>query len=125
MLALVLVLLSAELVTVIFARGQFSLQDAAVVSKFNSLYVLQAPVFLIGILYGRLLLVEGHSRDLFVGAIISVGLAIAANLILAPIINGAGIPVAATIAYAASAIWLRMRLSAVLRERRIVSNHND
>lgn len=123
-LASLLVLLSTELVTLVFSRGQFGAQDVAVVSKLNALYVLQAPVFLAGVVYGRLLLVEGHSRELFIGAMLSVGCAVAANVILAPLLNGAGIPVAAAIAYAVSAAWLRIRLRAVLRERRIASGHD-
>ena len=98
--------------------------DVAAVSKLNALYVLQAPAFLVGVMYGRLLLVEGKSRVLFSGAILSVTCAVVANLILAPILGGAGIPVAGVIAYVASAIWLRVRLAAVLRERRAAEDHD-
>jgi putative peptidoglycan lipid II flippase len=118
LLALLIASLSTELVTLVFNRGQFGAQDVAVVSKLNALYALQAPAFLAGIVYGRLLLVEGHSRELFVGAVLSVVCAIAANLMLAPLIDSAAIPVAAVIAYVVSAFWLRLRLRAVLRDRR-------
>ena len=117
-LAVLLVLLSTELVQLIFGRGHFGAQDVSVVAKLNALYVLQAPAFLAGVVYGRLLLVEGHSRDLFIGALLSVACAIAANLLLGPIIHGSAIPVAAVIAYAVSAVWLRVRLGAVLRARK-------
>ena len=118
LLALFLVLLSTPLVQIVFGRGQFGAEDVTVVARLNALYVLQAPAFLAGVVYGRLLLVEGHSRDLLSGAILSVACAVVANLILGPIIHAAAIPVAAVIAYVASAAWLRTRLSAVLRARK-------
>ena len=118
LLALFLVLSSTPLVQIAFGRGQFGAEDVTVVARLNALYVLQAPAYLAGVLYGRLLLVEGHSRDLLSGAILSVGCAVVANLILGPIIHVAAIPVAAVIAYVASAAWLRVRLGAILRARK-------
>ena len=123
-LAVLLALLSTEIVMIVFNGGRFGAADVAAVSKLNALYVLQAPAFLVGVMYGRLLLVEGKSRVLFSGAILSVTCAVVANLILAPILGGAGIPVAGVIAYVASAIWLRVRLAAVLRERRAAEDHD-
>ena len=117
LLAVMLVFSSTQLVQLIFGRGHFGEQDVTVVAKLNALYVLQAPAFLAGVVYGRLLLVEGHSRDLFIGAVLSVGSAVAANLILGPLIHDAAIPIAAVIAYAVSAVWLRIRLAAVLHAR--------
>jgi putative peptidoglycan lipid II flippase len=123
-LAILLALLSTEIVTIVFNGGRFGAADVAVVSKLNALYVLQAPAFLVGVTYGRLLLVEGQSRALFSGAILSVACAVTANVILAPFLGGAGIPVAGVIAYIASAIWLRVRLTAVLRERRVAEERD-
>ena len=124
LLAMLLVLAATELVQLIFGRGHFGAQDVTVVAKLNALYVLQAPAFLAGVVYGRLLLVEGHSRDLFLGALLSVGCAVAANLILGPLIHDAAIPIAAVIAYAVSAVWLRIRLAAVLRARQATDPHD-
>jgi putative peptidoglycan lipid II flippase len=117
-LALLLAWLSTDIVTLVFNRGRFGGEDVAAVSTLNALYVLQAPAYLVGVIYGRLLLVEGQSRALFAGAILSVVCAVAANLVLGPIMGGAAIPVAAAIAYIASAIWLRVRLAGLMRERR-------
>ena len=121
-LAVLLALLSTDIVIVVFNGGRFGIDDVAAVSKLNALYVLQAPAFLVGVMYGRLLLVEGQSRALFSGAILSVVCAVAANVALAPVLGGASIPVAGIIAYVASAIWLKLRLRAALRERRIAGN---
>jgi len=49
---------------------------------------------------------------------------VAANLILGPLIHGAAIPIAAVIAYAISAVWLRIRLAAVLRGRKTLDHSN-
>jgi putative peptidoglycan lipid II flippase len=117
LLALILVFSSTQLVQIIFGRGHFGEQDVTVVAKLNALYVLQAPAFLAGVVYGRLLLVEGHSRDLLIGAVLSVASAVAANLILGPLIHDVAIPIAAVIAYVTSAVWLRFRLAAVLHAR--------
>ena len=117
LLAVLLAVLSTMIVTLVYSRGQFGAQDVVEVSKLNALYAMQAPAYLAGVLYGRLLLVEGHSRILFVGAILSVACAVVANRVLAPWMGGAGIPVAATVAYVVSALWLRLRLLAVLRAR--------
>ena len=94
------------------------MEDIAAVSTLNSLYVLQAPAYLAGVVYGRLLLVEGQSRALLVGAIFSVASAVVANVILGPVLGSAAIPISAAIAYLASAIWLRIRLKATLQTRR-------
>ena len=117
-LAVLLASLSTDLVSLVFGRGRFGAQDVAVVSKLNALYVLQAPVFLAGVVYGRLLLIEGHSRDLLLGAVLSVICAIIANLVLSPWIGSNAIPIAAVVAYLVSAIWLRLRLRSVLCGRR-------
>lgn len=116
-LALLLAWLSTTIVTLVFNRGRFGAEDVAAVSTLNALYALQAPAYLLGVIYGRLLLVEGQSRILFAGAILSVSCAVAANLVLGPVIGSAAIPVAAAIAYVASAVWLRARLAALWRER--------
>lgn len=118
-LAILLALLSTAMVTIVFNGGRFGADDVAAVSTLNALYVLQAPAYLVGVVYGRLLLVEGQSQVLFAGAILSVACAVVANLALAPILAAAAIPVAAAIAYVASAIWLRVRLTALLRARRL------
>lgn len=116
-LAAILALASPVVVTLVFQRGQFSAGDAEAVSRLNALYVLSAPAFLIGVYYGRLLLVEGQSRTLLVGALLSVVTAVAGNLTLLRPLGAAAIPVASVLAYLVSAIWLRVRLGAVLAER--------
>ena len=117
-LAVVLALLSTAMVTIVFSGGRFGPGDVEAVARLNALYVLQAPAYLAGVVYGRLLLVEGQSRALLSGAILSVACAVAANVALGPLLGSAAIPIAAAIAYVASAIWLRLRLGVLMRARK-------
>jgi putative peptidoglycan lipid II flippase len=101
---------SAPIVALVFEGGRFGAADTTVVATLNALFILAAPANFAGAFYGRLLLVEGHSRTLLSAAVLSIICAVLVNLALAPLAGAYGIPIATAVAYLASALWLRAKL---------------
>jgi putative peptidoglycan lipid II flippase len=108
---------AVPIVAFVFQGGRFDSGDTAFVARLVTIFVLAAPAYLVGVFYGRLLLVEGRSRSLLAGAALSIVCAVLCNLALVPLLGAHAIPMATALAYVASALWLRVRLGACLRER--------
>ena len=104
---LVLVALSGPLTTLIYQRGAFTAADARLVSEVQSLFFLQLPFYLIGILGVRLLSALGHNRTLLAISAVNVVTNLAGDWLLMKWIGLPGIALSTSLVYAASAglIW--------------------
>ncbi len=106
-----LIALSAPLVRVVFERGAFTPDDTARVAVVQSVYLLQAPFYLAGVLGSRLLSALLWNEALLAISICSLVLKIAMNLALAPRFGVTGIAAATVLMYGFScaAIYLCLR----------------
>ena len=110
-LAAVVAWFSNDIATSIFAYGKITARDSSVVASLLTIYAFAIPPVCVGVFYGRLLSMAGHSVELTSGAAATVATVVLTNWLLQVPLGINGIPVAYCLGFLVSAIWLRRRLT--------------
>jgi putative peptidoglycan lipid II flippase len=105
-LMFVLIYFSEPLVRVLFQRGAFTEMDTQLVAWVQSLYLLQIPVFVLGMLLVRLISALQANRILMWGAVINLSLSIIGNYFLMKWLGVAGIALSTSLMYFLSTSFL-------------------
>jgi putative peptidoglycan lipid II flippase len=112
---LAFVLSSRLIVSVLYERGNFTAADTLVVSRVQAFYALQIPFYVLGILVVRLISSLRANHVLMWGAILSLALDVALNLLLMPHLGVAGIGLSNSVVYLVSLCYLLAMLSRQMR----------
>lgn len=100
----VLVLASRPLVDAMYHGGAFTSADAATVSHVQALYVLHLPVYVIGLVFVRLINSLKRNGLLFAIAVPAVVANIVANVVLGHLLGVAGIALATSVVYSFTSV---------------------
>lgn len=101
-----LMFFSEAIVRALFERGAFGADDTHVVAHVQALYLLQIPFYLMGTIYVRVISALGRNAVLMWGAVISLPLNAAMNLVLMQHIGVAGIALSTSVVYLVSWAYL-------------------
>lgn len=116
-LTLLLVLATQPVIRALFERGAFSARDTLLVSDVQAMFALQIPFYTWSILAVRLLSAMGANSVLMWGALLSLVLDVALNLLFSRYLGVAGIALATSCVYAVACgyflLELRRRLPGV------------
>jgi putative peptidoglycan lipid II flippase len=94
----------------VFQRGAFTADDAASVTLIQTMYLLQVPFYVLGILFVRTLTSIQQNRVLLWGNLISFPLNVVLNLTLMRALGTAGIALSTSLVYAVSCVYLGLML---------------
>lgn len=114
-LTLVLVLMSRLLVGVLFQHGAFSESNTMAVASVQSMYILQLPFYVTGMLFVRLISALKGNQVLMWGASISFLVNIVMDYLLMNSIGVAGIALSTSIVYLVSLTYLSLTSMRLLR----------
>ena len=103
---LLLVALSEPITRLLFERGAFTADDTRMVAPVQSMYLLQVPFYLAGILFVRVISALQRNTVLMCGAVISLAVNVVMNLVLMRYLGVAGIALSTSIVYLLSLIYL-------------------
>jgi putative peptidoglycan lipid II flippase len=117
-LTLILIYFSEPLVRVLFQRGAFTEADTQVVAWVQDLYLLQIPVFVLGILVVRLISALQANRILLWGAAISLPVNIVFNYLLMKGLDVAGIALSTSLMYLVSTSFLLFMAFQLMKRQR-------
>jgi len=120
-LTLICIYFSEFLARLIFERGAFTSHDTQLVAQVQSLYLLQVPFYLLGILGVRLLSALIKNQVLMVIGGINLLVNILGNYILMQYWGVAGISLSTSIVYLISVVMIYMTLNRQLKRREILS----
>lgn len=115
-LALVIILGSNLIISVIFERGAFDAGDTADVSRVQQMFALMIPVYSVGMLYSRVLIAMQANRQLLIGSLWIFVLNAVGGFILAKWIGVAGIALSTVINYACSLFYKMYMVERVIKE---------
>jgi len=101
-----LMFFSEAIVRALFERGAFGADDTNVVANVQALYLLQIPFYLMGTIYVRVISALGRNGVLMWGAVISLPLNAAMNLVLMQHFGVAGIALSTSVVYLVSWLYL-------------------
>lgn len=115
-----LVLASPAIVRLLFQRGAFTGGDTQLVARIQSLYLLQIPFVMVGMLYVRLASSLQRNQILMVGALITLPLNVVLNLALMRVMGIPGIALSTSLIFFTSCSYLIIAVRRVLKaeERR-------
>jgi len=108
--AVALFLASPLIVRGVFQRGAFTADDAASVTLIQTMYLVQVPFYVLGILFVRTLTSIQQNRVLLWGNLISFPLNVVLNLTLMRALGTAGIALSTSLVYAVSCVYLGLML---------------
>ncbi|MEZ4796633.1 MAG: lipid II flippase MurJ [Flavobacteriaceae bacterium] len=104
--ALILILLSPTLISIIFEHNAFTENDTKIVSRIQQMYLIQVPVYVISIILVRFLESINKNRFMVYVAIICLSLNIALNYILIKTLGVYGLALATSIVAIVNSILL-------------------
>jgi putative peptidoglycan lipid II flippase len=116
--AVVLAVVSRPLVKLLFEHGSFHAEDTARVAAIQSLYALQIPGFLVGMVAGRYLIALGRDRWLFAVAAMNFVLNLAGNVVLLKLMGLPGIALSTSLFYTVAALVLLVLCRRAIRQAR-------
>lgn len=122
---LVLVYYSEPLVAVFFQRGAFSESDTHVVSQVQAIFLFQVPLYLVSMLFVRLLSSLKANQVMLWGNIINLSVCIALTYVLIQQFGVVGIALATSSMYLLSLCFLWIVSSRLLRRKQRVENEPD
>jgi putative peptidoglycan lipid II flippase len=114
-LSLVLILASHELIALMFQGGEFDAAATAEVSTVQIAYLLQLPMFAVGIIAARALSALRGNRVLLWGAAVNLVVNIVLDIVLAKAYGVTGIALATSAVYLVSIVFLMLMLRRRLR----------
>jgi putative peptidoglycan lipid II flippase len=106
---------SAELVRLLYQRGEFTAADTLLVSQIQAMYVLQLPFYTLGLLFARLIASLQANYILLYGTIINFALNAVLDYTLMQVFGVAGIALSNTLMYVVSCGFLGALLYRQLR----------
>jgi putative peptidoglycan lipid II flippase len=112
---LVLILFSRTIVRLLFERGAFTDADTSLVARIQTLYLLQVPFVMVGMVFVRLASSLQRNRILLVGAAITLPLNVALNLVLMRSLGPLGIALSTSLVFVASCCYLMLSVGRALR----------
>jgi putative peptidoglycan lipid II flippase len=115
-LTLFLVALSDFMIMVLFERGAFTVDDTALVSRVQTLYFLQIPFYLSGIIIVRMISSIKANDILLQTAVLSLVLNVVLNYIFMQWIGLPGIALSTTVVYISAAAYCLFSLAVRLRK---------
>jgi putative peptidoglycan lipid II flippase len=115
-LALIIIVASNLIISVIFERGAFDAGDTADVSRVQQMFALMIPVYSVGMLYSRVLIAMQANRQLLFGSILIFVLNAVGGIILAKWIGVAGIALSTVLNYACSLFYKMYMVERVIQE---------
>lgn len=98
-LTAVLMLLSQPLISLLFERGAFSGEDVLEVASVQTLYLLQVPFYLLGMIFVPLLAALKSTRILMWGTVLSLLLNVLLNILFMRRFGVAGIALSTSVVY--------------------------
>jgi putative peptidoglycan lipid II flippase len=113
-LTMLLIVGSPLIVRLLFQRGAFTVDDTKLVSTIQSLYLLQVPFVMGGMVFVRLASSLQKNHILLWGALITLPLTIVLNLILMRSLGVAGIALATSLIQMVSCFYLALSASRAL-----------
>jgi putative peptidoglycan lipid II flippase len=114
-LTALLILASPLIVRLLFQRGAFTAADTQLVSRVQSLYLLQVPFLMAGIVFVRLASSLQRNQILLWGAVITLLINVALNLVLIRFLGVAGIALATSLVYVVACLYLALSVSHALQ----------
>lgn len=121
-LTLLLILATEPIIQLLFERGAFSARDTLIVSQVQVMFAMQIPFYTWSILAVRLISSVGANSVLMWGALVSLVLNVALNMLFSRYLGVAGIALATSCVYAASSVYflmeIRRRLPGITGARR-------
>jgi putative peptidoglycan lipid II flippase len=118
-LTLVLIYFSEPLIRLLFQRGAFVEADTRLVAWVQALYLLQVPVFVMGMLSVRLISALRANRVLMWGAAINLVFNIACSYVMMKWLGIAGIALSISLMYLVSCSYLTVVSLRLLKEKSI------
>lgn len=109
-LTLILVVLSDDLVALMFQGGEFSQADTDIVTAVQRAYLLQLPLFAVGVIAVRAVSALGRNSILLWGAAINLGLNVILNFFFVELFGVLGIALATSAVYAVSVVYILLML---------------
>jgi putative peptidoglycan lipid II flippase len=116
LLAGLLIALARPLVSLLFERGAFLSQDVGHVASVQSLYLLQMPFYILGMLFVRLISALKANHILMWGTAINFSLNITLNYLLMKMLGVSGIALSTSLVYACSLCYLSYMALRILRK---------
>jgi putative peptidoglycan lipid II flippase len=113
--AMVFILISKPLVSLLFERGAFTASDAGQVASVQSLSILQLPVYVLGILFVRLISALKANQILMWGTVISFALNITLDWLFMKWLGVSGIALSTSAVYMGSLGYLSFMALRLLR----------
>jgi putative peptidoglycan lipid II flippase len=115
-LSLIMILISQALVTVLFQRGAFTPGDTLQVAAVQSLYILQLPFYVVGMLFVRLISAFKANHILMWGTAISFVLNISLDYLFMKRLGVPGIALSTSVVYLVSFCYLWRMSSSLLKQ---------
>jgi putative peptidoglycan lipid II flippase len=117
---LAFIMLSKVIVRLLFERGAFTEENSVLVTRIQTLYLIQVPFVMVGMLFVRLASSLQRNYILLIGAAITLPLNVVLNLFLMRWLGVAGIALSTSIVFVVSCCYLTLSLRRALRnvERR-------
>ncbi len=112
---LILILFSRTIVRLLFERGAFTGADTSLVARIQTLYLLQVPFVMVGMLFVRLASSLQQNKILLVGAAITLPLNVALNFALMHSLGVTGIALSTSLVFLTSCCYLMLSVHRGLR----------
>jgi putative peptidoglycan lipid II flippase len=109
-LTIMLILFSQPIARLLFGRGAVTSETIAAISTVQSCYLLQVPVFMLGVVGARLLTALGRTRVLLQISAINMVLNVAGNLLFVRMLGVAGIAFSTSCVYLLSTTMIFIAL---------------
>jgi putative peptidoglycan lipid II flippase len=115
--AAVIIFSSKSIVRTVFERGEFRPTDTELVSSVQAAYALQAPFYLLGIVYAKLFTALSSGRTLMILAMVNLAINTVGNLVLSRYFGVAGIALSSSLVQLVSCVLMSVLLWHGLRSR--------
>jgi putative peptidoglycan lipid II flippase len=117
-LSVIMILISQTLVSLLFQKGAFTASDTIQVASVQSLYLLQLPFYVCGMLFVRLISAFKANHILMWGTAVSFVLNIALDYLFMKWLGVPGIALSTSMVYLVAFFYLRGMSSRLLSEKR-------
>jgi putative peptidoglycan lipid II flippase len=114
-MTLVLIALSKPLVVLLFQRGAFTATDSRIVALTQAMFLLQVPLYVVGMLLVRLISALRANRWLMWGSALNLAVNVVLTYVLMQTLGVAGIALATSLMYLGSVAFLWFGASRLLR----------